>query len=192
MIFIEARMWESIQGGSVEKAVTIVFRRWDDRTADGLIRIPFYVTPDIEMSEKHMNSIIAGLGVLNAVSCVKFEPATPYDRNVIKIFKGVGCLASVGMQGDTQKMSLSDTCPGVGMVEHEAMHALGIWHEQSRPDRDDYVKILEENIIPGQETNFYKFSKDQVESFSSPYDFGSIMHYYSTTFSKNGERTIER
>ena len=39
------------------------------------------------------------------------------------------------------------------------MHALGIWHEQMRPDRDQYVKILFENVKPEKKHNFNKLNR---------------------------------
>lgn len=60
---------------------------------------------------------------------------------------------------------------------HEIGHAIGFWHEQTRPDRDNYIRIVEENIIAGTRDQFAKYSRDHVDSLGVSYDYNSIMHY---------------
>ena len=64
------------------------------------------------------------------------------------------CSSSVGRVGGQQVLSLGNGCLYSGIVQHELMHALGFWHEQSRTDRDSFVTILVNNIIPGLAYNF--------------------------------------
>ena len=74
---------------------------------------------------------------------------------------------------------------------HEMLHAAGFWHEQSRPDRNEHVRIYWENITPGFDDNFARYSRAEVQTLSLAYDTGSIMHYAATAFSKNGRFTIQ-
>ncbi|KXJ12850.1 Zinc metalloproteinase nas-15 [Exaiptasia diaphana] len=66
----------------------------------------------------------------------------------------------------------------------------GVYHEQSRPDRDRYVEILWHNIQPGKEKNFRKYGHGQLDKLGLPYDTSSIMHYDRYLFSKSQKPTI--
>ena len=74
---------------------------------------------------------------------------------------------------------------------HEIGHAVGFHHEQNRPDRDDHITILVENISPGVRYNFKKYSTTAVNTYDVPYDYSSVMHYGGKYFSNNNGYTIK-
>jgi hypothetical protein len=98
-----------------------------------------------------------------------------------------GCWSSVGKQSGKQIISLGAGC-GTGAAIHEIGHAIGLWHEQSREDRNKFVTIHEANVIPKNLHNFKQHISDGDDL--GKYDYESIMHYPSKAFSKNGQDTI--
>lgn len=126
-------------------------------------------------------------------TCLKFSPRSSQKDYIAIDNAQSGCWSSVGRIGGEQVVNLQS--PGCvtksGTVIHELLHAAGFLHEQNREERDKFVSIVDSNIRQGYEINFKKASPGETTGFGVGYDYGSVMHYSSKAFSKNGQATIQ-
>uniref|UniRef100_A0A0K0EJL9 Metalloendopeptidase n=1 Tax=Strongyloides stercoralis TaxID=6248 RepID=A0A0K0EJL9_STRER len=139
--------------------------------------------------------MIAGaLKIIEKETCFRFIPLKRLYPNVSGLrYKYLGeCLSHIGkkQQKQWQLIKIGRMCDFPGGIIHETFHALGFIHEQCRYDRDSYLKINEENIDDSQKYNCEKIDYHQAIDYCQPFDFGSIMHYGSYAYSKNGVKTL--
>ena len=95
--------------------------------------------------------------------------------------------SEVGMTGGEQTIYLRNDGiqPAWSTTRHETLHAMGMWHEQSRNDRDSFVEVHYECIDFWHEHNFW-IHGDSADL--GPYDFDSIMHYSAGAFCNEDDR----
>jgi hypothetical protein len=99
------------------------------------------------------------------------------------------CEAIVGRAGGEQQVGGSDACT-IATILHEMGHTVGLWHEQSRPDRNTYVSVNYNNLVKGSIGNFNQIY-DNAQTFGTYFDYASIMEYPAFSFSRNGGPAIE-
>ncbi|KAJ0058695.1 hypothetical protein NL108_000407, partial [Boleophthalmus pectinirostris] len=150
--------------------------------------IPYYFEDDLEINAKGV--ILKAFEQYRLKTCIDFQPWSG-EQNYISVFKGSGCFSSVGNRHvGKQVLSIGTNCDRIATIEHEFLHALGFWHEQSRSDRDDYVQIMWDRISEGKGHNFNTYNDTTSSSLGVPYDYGSMMHYSKNAFRNGTEPTI--
>ncbi|XP_055349302.1 zinc metalloproteinase nas-14-like [Paramacrobiotus metropolitanus] len=115
-------------------------------------------------------------------NCVKFVART-HESDYVKFQKSSQCSWNIGRIGRRQLIQLTSGCIlHYGCIQHELMHTLGFYHEQSRLDRDDYVLINWDNIATEDKG---QFEKRTGKTYGLPYDYQSVMHYELKAFAKD-------
>jgi hypothetical protein len=141
-------------------------------------------TFSLNVSPTNQQLMLDAMAEWERVANVNFVPRDNANHpDYIYILDASANSSAVGMQGGIQPLKINNWGKHFTIV-HELGHALGYWHEQSRPDRDDFVIIHESNIKPGKDSNFVIHSG---AGHYGPYDFESIMHYGKCAFSICGE-----
>ncbi|MCB7137467.1 M12 family metallopeptidase [Cellulosimicrobium marinum] len=165
-------------GGQVAHAVGISGQQF--RWPNGVV--PFEIDGALDNPSRVHNAIAHW----HAKTPLRLVPRNG-EADFVRFVGGGGCSSAVGRRGGQQNITLGPGCT-VGNTIHEIAHAVGLWHEQSREDRDAFVQINFANIEAGKEHNFTQHISDGDDL--GGYDYGSIMHYPTTAFSKNGQPTI--
>lgn len=159
--------WDRVFGG----------KKWSNKT--------LYYRISSGVSSSIRTKIYQAVNEINSQTSVTIRYRTN-QSNYVNIIPSSGCWSYVGKQGGSQNMGLATWC-SKGNVIHEFLHAFGVYHEQSRGDRDNHITVNYGNIQSGKSGNFAKKG-----SRWSSFNLNSIMMYGSYAFSKNGQPTITR
>ena len=153
---------------------------WPDRTV--------YYTIDTDIpSQSRITQAIQHWIENTSIDMQPWTGQRDYVEFVRVTSDSLSCNSAVGWTGGKQTIHLGDQC-ATGSVIHEIGHAVGLEHEQSRPDRNAYVTVLYDNIDKDYYDQFHQGSDAGALGY---YDYGSIMHYASYGFQVADVTTIQ-
>ncbi len=179
---------KEIEGVQQAHAVTDLSDTWVGGT------VPYSFASDVH--ENYRKVIRAALAVWEANTPLKFVVRTTQSDYIQFSGTGTGCSSLVGRQGGMQVITLEGIntaddsgCGSQRTVMHEVGHAIGLFHEQSRPDRHAFLNVMTSNMEAGKTSQVAIHPEGQS---IGAYSFASVMQYGTFAFSKTDNPVLER
>lgn len=177
-------------GGAQPQSVGIAYPSTMWPKVGSVYQVPYVITSDggdtnLVPAINQFNSTFTGL-----IQWVARTTETNYVNIDLNSFDGTGeCEATEGDANiGPQPMTGSGACT-LATILHEMGHEIGLYHEQSRSDRDTYITVNYQSVIKGSRFNF-DMIQDNVQNLTL-YDYASVMQYPAFSFSRNGGPAIE-
>ena len=173
---------QSLPAGTCQESAGFP-RLWPNKS------LPYVFASSIPQSDKDL--VKQAAAVYKAKTSISLVESGGFNDYVSIELSDQNCVSDseVGRKGGKQVMHLSP-CLSLRTVLHEFGHALGLWHEQARSDRNSYITVLKNNII-GDFQDQYDITPNDAGFPDGPYDYGSVMHYSVNTFAKSGQPTFQ-
>ena len=134
--------------------------------------IPFQITfpnPSVEFT-----LVQQAIAQWNATTSVQLIPRST-ELDFVSFDNAPGpCGSPVGRQTGRQTVACNNVNISVATILHEIGHAAGMYHEQSRYDRNAHVNINLGNVVAKRRNNF---AINETATVVGDYDFLSLMHY---------------
>ena len=164
---------------------------WPNKT------IPYFISPNIPTTQK--NNIYQAIEHIENVTYLNFIEQTTAGSNriIFSPISGDTSFSYVGKQSTRPNSITLSNDADSGIIIHEILHSLGLFHEHCRTDRDNYITIHYDRIDPKYTYAFDKY----IDSYTDGgydigvFDFNSIMLYGSISFPidpDNPEPTITK
>ena len=147
--------------------------------------VPYVINTDVSAEQRqNIEEAIRAWNDRTVLSLVARSNESNYVR-FVNVPSGF-CRSFVGMQGGEQEIFVPPTGCRVNDFEHEIGHAVGLWHEHQREDRDNFVTVLYENLRRSQQ-GLYVAEHPAL----GPYDYASVMHYHPRSNAWNESEVFE-
>lgn len=161
--------------------------RWPDRT------VPV-IFDDESMSEADRRRFKGIADIISDETCIKFLYNFDVNKRPNHVFVQnntyyYDCRSRVGFQNiGRQIMQLSARCN----IMHNLLHVLGFYHIHQASNRDEYIQINYDNIVPKFKKYFRQLNDIRPTLYGTPYDYYSMMHYpqYEFSLKPNELKTI--
>ncbi|CAG7723568.1 unnamed protein product [Allacma fusca] len=142
------------------------YTRWDGAV------IPYTLDPNF--TNEHRAHVAQAMTNYQSKTCVRFVPRRSTDKDYVHISRDdQTCgLASLCKQGGQQFAKFGGGCINSGVMSHELGHTLCFMHEQTRPDRDDYISWNTAICKPHDKVN-----PNDWDTLDIMYDYTSLQHY---------------